>query len=101
MSFTQLALGAEIDVPTLYGIEKFTIPEGTQSGTVFKLKGKGIKHLRSNNKGDQYFRVMVVIPKKLTQKQKELLQQFAEMSGEENLDEKKTFFEKVKNLFKE
>lgn len=101
LSFTQLALGAEIDVPTLYGIEKFTIPEGTQSGTVFKLKGKGIKHLRSNNKGDQYFRVMVVIPKKLTQKQKELLQQFAEMSGEENLDEKKTFFEKVKNLFKE
>ena len=101
LSFTQLALGAEIDVPTLYGIEKFTIPEGTQSGTVFKLKGKGIKHLRSNNRGDQYFRVMVVIPKKLTPKQKELLQQFAEISGEEGLDEKKTFFEKVKNLFKE
>lgn len=101
LSFTQLALGAEIDVPTLYGIEKFTIPEGTQSGTVFKLKGKGIKHLRSNNRGDQYFRAMVVIPKKLTPKQKELLQQFAEISGEEGLDEKKTFFEKVKNLFKE
>jgi len=101
ISFTQAALGGEIDVPTLDGIIKYTIPEGTQTSTVFKLKGKGIKRLRSNSRGDQYIRVNVEVPTKLTQKQKELLRQFAEMSGDEGLEQKKGFFEKVKNLFKE
>ncbi|NMA65463.1 MAG: molecular chaperone DnaJ [Clostridiaceae bacterium] len=100
LSFTQLALGAEIEVPTIDGIEKFTVPEGTQSGTIFKLKGKGIKHLRSNSRGDEYFRVNVVVPKKLSQKQKELLRQYAEVSGED-IEEKKGFFNKMKDLFKE
>ncbi|NLM72622.1 MAG: molecular chaperone DnaJ [Clostridiaceae bacterium] len=101
ISFVQAALGAEIDIPTIEGIEKYNIPEGTQTGTVFKLKGRGIKYLRSNNRGDQYFRVNVVVPKKLSQKQKEILRQFADVSGDEGLDEKKSFFNKMKDLFKE
>ncbi|NLX65090.1 MAG: molecular chaperone DnaJ [Clostridiaceae bacterium] len=101
ISFTQAALGGEIDVPTLDGIIKYTIPEGTQTSTVFKLKGRGIKRLRSNSRGDQYIRVNVEVPTKLTQKQKELLRQFAEISGDEGLEQKKGFFEKVKDLFKE
>ncbi len=101
ISFTQAALGAEIDIPTIDGIAKYNIPEGTQTGTVFKLRGKGIKHLRSNNRGDQYIRVNVEVPTKLSQKQKELLRQFAEVSGDEGLEQKKGFFNKVKDLFKE
>jgi molecular chaperone DnaJ len=101
ISFTQAALGAEIEIPTIDGIMKYIIPEGTQTSTVFKLKGKGIKRLRSNSRGDQYFRVNVEVPVKLTQKQRELLRQFADISGDEGLEQKKGFFDKVKDLFKE
>lgn len=101
ISFTQAALGAELDVPTIDGILKYDIPEGTQTSTVFKLKGKGIKHLRNNSRGDQYFRVGVEVPKKLSSKQKEILHQFADISGEEGLEQTKSFFDKVKRLFKE
>lgn len=101
ISFTQAALGAEIDIPTIDGIMKYTIPDGTQTSTVFKLKGKGIKRLRSNSRGDQYIRVSVEVPTKLSQKQKDLLRQLADISGDEGLDQKKSFLDKVKNLFKE
>lgn len=101
ISFTQAALGAEIDIPTIDGMIKHTVPEGTQTGTVFKLKGKGIKHLRSNARGDEYIRVNVEVPTKLSQKQKELLRQLAEVSGDEGLEQKKGFFNKVKDLFKD
>jgi molecular chaperone DnaJ len=101
ISFTQAALGGEIDIPTIDGIIKYTIPEGTQTATVFKLKGKGIKRLRSNSRGDQYVRVNVEVPTRLTQKQKDLLRQFAEISGDEGLEQKKGFFEKVRDIFKE
>ena len=99
ISFTQAALGAEIDIPTIDGLMKFTIPEGTQTSTVFKIKGKGIKRLRSNTRGDQYIRVIVEVPVKLSQKQKDLLRQFAEISGDEVFEKKKGFFDKVKDLF--
>jgi len=101
ISFTQAALGAEIEIPTIDGIMKYRIPEGTQTSTVFKIKGKGIKRFRSESRGDQYVRVHVEVPVKLSQKQKELLRQFAEISGDEGLVQKKSFFEKVKDLFKE
>lgn len=101
ISFSQAALGAEIDIPTIDGIIKHTVPEGTQTATVFKIKGKGIKHLRSNSRGDQYIRVNVEVPTKLSNKQKELLRQFAEITGDEGLEQKKGFFNKVKDLFKE
>ncbi len=82
ISFVQAALGAEVEVPTLDGRVKYTIPEGTQTGTVFRLRGKGIPHLRSNSRGDQFVTVTVQTPKGLNSEQKELLRQFAESVGE-------------------
>lgn len=99
ITFTQAALGAEIEIPTLEGTMKFNIPEGTQTGTVFRLKNKGIKHLRSNGKGDQLIKVNVEVPTRLSAKQKELLRQFAEISGDEVFQQRKTFFEKMREYF--
>ncbi|NLN66487.1 MAG: molecular chaperone DnaJ [Clostridiaceae bacterium] len=99
ITFTQAALGAELDIPTLEGTIKYSIPEGTQTGTVFRLRNKGIKHLRSNSKGDLYVKVNVEVPTKLSSKQKEILSQFAEVSGDDVFVQRKNFFEKVKNLF--
>ncbi len=82
ISFVQAALGAEVEVPTLDGRVKYNIPEGTQTGTVFRLRGKGIPHLRSNARGDQFVTVNVQTPKGLNSEQKELLRQFAESMGE-------------------
>lgn len=99
ISFTQAALGAKIDVPTLDGKVKMTIPGGTQSGKVFRLKGKGIPHLHSQQRGDQHVRVIVETPTELSAKQRELLEKFAELSGEESHPHSKSFFDKVKELF--
>jgi molecular chaperone DnaJ len=99
ISFTQAALGAKIDVPTLDGKVKMTIPAGTQSGKVFRLKGKGIPHLHSQQRGDQHVRVVVETPTQLTAKQRELLEKFAEASGEDTHPHSKTFFDKVRELF--
>jgi molecular chaperone DnaJ len=99
ISFTQAALGAKIDVPTLDGKVKMTIPAGTQSGKVFRLKGKGIPHLHSQQRGDQHVRVIIETPTELSAKQRELLEKFAELSGEESHPQSKSFFAKVKELF--
>lgn len=99
ISFVQAALGAEIEVPTLEGKIKYTIPEGTQSGTVFRLKGKGIPSVRGYGRGDELIKVYVEVPKKLTEKQKELLRKFAEISGEDVNEQSKSFFEKMRNVF--
>ena len=102
ISFTQAALGAKIEVPTLDGKVSLQIPAGSQSGTVFRLKGKGIIHLRSRNqdtRGDQLVRANVEVPKNLNNKQKDLLKEFANISGEECFPEHKGFFDKVKELF--
>jgi molecular chaperone DnaJ len=99
ISFTQAALGAKIDVPTLDGKVKMTIPAGTQSGKVFRLRGKGIPHLHGNNRGDQHVRVIVETPTELSSKQRELLEQFAELSGEQCHPHSKNFFDKVRELF--
>lgn len=99
ITFTQAALGAELDIPTIEGTIKYTIPEGTQTGTVFRLRNKGIKHLRSNARGDQFVRVNVEVPTKLSAKQKELLRQFAEVSGDDVFVQRKNFFNKMKDLF--
>jgi molecular chaperone DnaJ len=66
---------------------------------VFRLRNKGIKHLRSNAKGDQFIKVNVEVPKRLTAKQKELLRQFAEISGDDAFEQRKNFFDKMKDLF--
>lgn len=99
ISFAQAALGDEINIETLDGEAKYMIPEGTQTGTTFKLKGKGIPGLRSNARGDLYFTVKVSVPKKLNDQQRELLRSFAEASGEHLSGQEKSFFDKVKDAF--
>ena len=99
IAFTQAALGAEIDVPTLDGSVKYTIPEGTQTDTEFRIRGKGIQQLGSNNKGDLIFKVRVETPRRLTEKQRELLRQFDGDDNGKQYDQRKTFIDKVKELF--
>jgi molecular chaperone DnaJ len=99
ISFTQAALGDQLEVPTLDGKVKMKIPAGTQTGKVFRLKGKGIPHLHSGGRGDQHVRVMVETPTELNGKQRELLEQFAAASGEKTNPQTSSFFEKVKQLF--
>lgn len=84
ITFTQAALGDSVEVPTLDGKVKYTIPEGTQTGTVFRLRGKGITRLNSVGRGDQFVTVTVTTPQSLTNEQKELLRKLGETFGEEN-----------------
>ncbi len=99
ISFHQAALGADIEVPTLHGKVKLKLPHGTQSGKVFRLKGKGLKEVHGYHQGDQHVRVSVETPTHLTVKQKELLKEFASLGGEEIHPLSKGFFEKVKQIF--
>jgi molecular chaperone DnaJ len=82
VSMTQAALGATLDIPTLQGEEKLKIPKGTQSGKIFRMKGKGIPHLRGFGRGDQIVQLVVKIPTHLNKKQEELLREFAKAGGE-------------------
>lgn len=93
--FTTAALGDKIEVPTLFGKAKLTIPPGTQSHTVFKLNGEGMPNIRTRGKGDQMVRVTVKVPEKLTKKQKEVLKEFEKESG----DEKSGFWDKMFRSF--
>ncbi len=99
ITFVQAALGDEITVPTLDGKVKQTIPEGTQSGTVFRLRGKGIPRLNNRGRGDQYVKVLVDVPRKLSQEQKELLRKFDEISGGGAGQPNKSIIDKVKDAF--
>lgn len=99
ISFVQATLGDEIDVPTLEEKVKLKIPEGTQPGTRFRLRSKGIPHLRGYGRGDLIVQVEVVIPKKLNDKQKELLVKFAKISGEDIKPTSKGLFRKMKDAF--
>lgn len=100
ISFVQAALGDEIEVPTLYGKVKIKIPAGTQTHTKFRLRGKGIKNVRGQGVGDQHVTVRIVTPTKLTEKQKQLLREFAEISGQTVDEQDDNFFKKVKRAFK-
>ena len=95
ITFTEAALGAEIDIPTLEGDTKYTIPEGTQTGATFTLRGKGVPIIRSSRRGDLIFKVNVEVPKNLNETQKELLRKFAESCGENNNSKKSKFFKKI------
>ncbi len=99
ISFTQAALGGEVDVPTLHGSVKFRIPEGTQTDTEFRVRGQGIPVLKSTSKGDLVFRVRVETPRRLTEKQKELLRQFESSSTGREYEAKKSFMDKIKSAF--
>lgn len=97
ITFVQAALGATLKVPTLDGAVEYDIPEGTQSGTRFRLKGKGIPYIRSKSRGDQYVTVNVEVPKNLTSKQKEILKEFDE---DKNYKQRKSFADKMKDFLK-
>jgi len=100
ISYSEAALGAEIEVPTLEGKEKYTIPQGTQTGTRFRFKNKGVPNLRGVGRGDLYFTVDIKVPTKLSDRQKELLIELGKEHGEEYKEQKNSFFEKVKKVFK-
>jgi len=100
VSFPQAALGAEIDVPTLDGKLKLKVPAGTQAGKVIRLKGKGVVDLHGYGRGDQLVRIVVETPRRLTARQRELLEEFARLSGEDvNHPLSKGFVDKLKEMF--
>lgn len=99
ISYTQAALGAEIKVPTIDGNVAYDIAEGTQSGTKFRLRGKGVKILNRDARGDQYVTVTVEVPKKLSKKQKDLLKKFDDSLDDKNHVRQKGFFDKLKDMF--
>ncbi|MDD4715450.1 MAG: molecular chaperone DnaJ [Oscillospiraceae bacterium] len=96
VTFAQAALGAELEIPTIDGKVKYTMPEGTQSGTVFRLRGKGIPHIGGRGRGDQFVKVAVEIPRNLTAAQKENLRKFEASLNENNHIKRKMFFDKFK-----
>jgi len=103
LTFAQAALGDEIEVPTVDGRVKLKIPAGTQTETFFRLRGKGVPYLRGSGRGDQHVKVRVVTPTKLNERQKELLREFASLSGESISGygvEDEGFFEKMKRAFR-
>lgn len=97
ITFSQSALGKEVEVPTLKGKARLKVPAGTQSGTIFRLGGEGIPHLQSKGKGDQLVEVMTVTPEKLNSEQKRLFQELAKF--EKLPSDKKGFFGKIKDKF--
>lgn len=99
ITYAQAALGDEITVPTLDGKAKFTIHEGTQPGDEFKLRGKGIKRLRYSGNGDEYVKIVVEIPKDLNKEQRQKLKEFDNSLEEKNYKKRKSFFDKIKDMF--
>ena len=99
ISFTQAALGAEVDIPTLDGTVKFRIPEGTQNDDELRLKGHGLQQVNSTYKGDLLVRVRVEVPRRLNEKQKELLRQFEESTTGKEYENRKGFLDRMKDLF--
>ena len=96
ITFAQAVLGAELEIPTIDGKVKYDLPEGTQSGTTFRLKGKGIPSINGRGRGDQYVTVYIETPRNLNKEQKEALKKFAETMGDNNYEERKKFFKKFK-----
>ena len=98
ITFVQAALGAEVTVPTIDGNVTYTIPEGTQPDTIFRLKGRGVKKLQRDGRGDQMVKVVLEVPKRLSKKQKELLQQFEQESNEKNYEKSSSFMDKLRKF---
>ena len=98
ISFTEAALGGQIEVPTLKGTEKLEIPHGTQHGEVFKLKAKGLPDIRTSRTGDEVVQIMIEIPRKLTDRQKTLLKEFAASEDEKVMPQRKGFLDKLKEV---
>lgn len=101
LTFTQAALGTEAVVPTIDGKVEYQVHAGAQPGDVFKLRGKGIPKLGGRGRGDQYVRVTIEVPKNLSQKQKDLLEEFDRSADDRNYQKRKSFFSKIKDAFGE
>lgn len=99
LSFTQAALGGTLEIPTLEGPMEHHIPEGTQTDTEFRFRGKGIQMLRSSGRGDLFVRVRVDVPRRLSDRQKELLKQFEDSLTGKEYETRKSFFERMRDLF--
>ena len=100
LTFTQAVFGEEVTVPTIDGKVKYTISEGTQPGTTFRLRNKGIPYINGKGRGDQYVKVNIEVPKNLNSKQKELIKAFeASLNSEKNYTKRKSFLDKLKELF--
>ena len=99
VSFVIAALGGEINVPTLEGKASIKVPAGTQNGTVFKLRGKGMPHLRGSGQGQLLVRAVVEVPTKLTPGQRRKLEDFAESCGDQNAPMARSFLERAKEFF--
>jgi molecular chaperone DnaJ len=99
VSFTQAALGTEIRVPTLDGEQTLKVPDGTQSGTTLRIRGKGVPLLNGHGKGDLFVEVRVQTPSKLNKRQRELLQELEGMARVENKPQRRTLLGKVKDIF--
>lgn len=97
ITYAEATLGAEIEIPTLEGSMKYTIPEGTQTGTVFTLRNKGVTRVNSKVRGNLYITVVVEVPKDLTSEQKNLLEKFAASCGESNYSKRTSFFKRIFN----
>lgn len=101
ITFAQAALGDEIEVPTVHGKVKLKVPAGTQTGKTFRLKDKGAPNVRGYGQGDQHVKIRVITPSNLTERQKELLREFHDISGNQPTDEQHgSFFQRVKRAFK-
>jgi molecular chaperone DnaJ len=98
--FSLAALGGEVDVPTLEGKAHLKVPPGTQSGQMFKLRGKGIANVKGRDRGDLLTRLIVEVPSRLNAEQRHKLEEFAALCGEENTPLRKSFFERAKEFFK-
>lgn len=96
LSYAQMTLGAEVVVPTVDGKVSYAVPEGTQPGSVFRLRNKGVPYVRGDGRGDQYMRINIEVPKNLNAKQKEALSAFDDMLSDKNYDKRKRFFDHFK-----
>lgn len=99
LSFPQAVLGTQIDVPTLEGRVKMKIPPGTQSGKIFRLRGKGIDVLGGAGKGDELVVIVVEVPETITKRQRKLIEELSEEFGEEGLPQQKSFLDRLKGIF--
>jgi molecular chaperone DnaJ len=96
LTYAQLTLGDEITVPTVDGKVAYTVPEGTQTGTVFRLRNKGVPYVNGRGRGEQYVKIALEVPKNLTGRQKEALKAFDSMMTEKNYEKRKSFFDRIK-----
>ncbi|MFQ9872911.1 MAG: DnaJ C-terminal domain-containing protein, partial [Oscillospiraceae bacterium] len=100
ITFIQAVLGDEITVPTIDGKVKYTMPEGTQSGTRFRLRNKGIPYVNGRGRGDQYVTVSIEVPRNLNNRQKETLREFEKTTSDKNYEKRRGFFEKLKDALR-